>query len=466
MKNKDLEKSKDEILNEMMNGIKEGDAETFIDAQKNLAESIKNEILQDFREVQNQELTEKVMQERGLNTLTAEEKKFYNEVISEEGFENVEELVPATVFERVFEELEEEHELLNAIDFVNTTGVTEWITREKDATAAWWGKLTDEIEEELEAAFDKIDTKLNKLSVYMPVPKSMLDLGPEWLDRFVRTMLLESMALALEDAIINGKGIDNEPIGMRKDIDGSIDQEDGYPDKEKNELISLKPAPLGEKVMAPLTKEGKRKVNEVIMVVNPLDYWKRIFPQTTVLTDQGVYVGGVMPIPANVIQSTALDEGEMIVGLAGDYFMGVGSERVIESSEHYKFLEDEMTYLSKQYANGQPLDNSSFLLFDISNMEPGGDLQLASLSLGSLTLEPEFESDIYTYTTETSDGSNNIDATPKDADATVSIFVNGDPHENDTSATWDEDTDNEVEIYIIKGDEATKYKVTVTHATA
>jgi hypothetical protein len=464
MENKDLEKNKDEILNEMMTGIKEGDPETFIEAQKNLAESIKNDIMKDFREIRNQELTDKVKQERGLNTLTAEEKKFYNEVISEDGFENVEELVPATVFERVFEELEEEHELLNAIDFVNTTGVTEWITRDKDATAAWWGKLTDKIEKELEAAFGKIDTKLNKLSVYLPVPKSMLDLGPEWLDRFVRAMLYESMALALEDAIINGSGIDNEPIGMRKDIEGSIDQQTGYPDKEKEELISLKPAPLGQKVMAPLTNDGKRRVNEVIMVVNPLDYWKRIFPQTTVLTDQGAYVGGVMPIPANIIQSTAVDEGEMIVGLADNYFMGIGSEQRIESSEHYKFLEDEMTYLAKQYANGQPLDNTSFLLFDISNMEPVGDLQLADLTLGSLTLEPEFASDIYTYTTETSDASNNIKATPKDADATISIFVNGTPHENDTSATWEQDADNEVEIYIIKGDKATKYEVTVTHS--
>ncbi|MFW6121841.1 MAG: cadherin-like beta sandwich domain-containing protein, partial [Petrotogales bacterium] len=303
-----------------------------------------------------------------------------------------------------------------------------------------------------------------KLSVYLPVPKSMLDLGPEWLDRFVRAMLFESMALALEDGIINGTGIDNEPIGMRKDIDGSIDQDDGYPDKDKEELISLKPAPLGEKVMAPLTNEGKRRVDEVIIVVNPLDYWKRIFPQTTVLTDQGAYVGGVMPIPANVIQSTAVSEGEMIVGLADDYFMGIGSEQRIDASEHYRFLEDEMTYLAKQYANGRPLENSSFLLFDISNMEPGGELQLADLTVGSLTLEPEFESDIYTYTAETSDSSNNIEATPKDADATVSIFVNGDPHENDTSATWDEDTDNEVEIYVIKGDTATKYEITVTHS--
>lgn len=38
--------------------------------------------------------------------------KFYNEVVKNEGFAGVEELVPATVFERVFEDLEQSHPLL------------------------------------------------------------------------------------------------------------------------------------------------------------------------------------------------------------------------------------------------------------------------------------------------------------------------------------------------------------------
>lgn len=465
MENKDLEKNKDEILNEMMNGIKDGDAETFIQSQKNLAETIKNDIMKDFKEVRNQDLTDKVRQERGLNILTAEEKQFYNEVISEGGFENVEELVPATVFERVFDQLEEEHELLNVIDFVNTTGVTEWITRDKDATAAWWGKLTDEIKEELEAAFGKIDTKLNKLSVYLPVPKPMLELGPEWLDRFVRAMLYESMSLALEDGIINGKGIDSEPIGMKKDVDGSIDQDDGYPNKDANQLVSLSPSTLGSKVMAPLTNEGKRNVSRAIIVVNPLDYWEKVYDKLIQRDADNNPTYDVVPLPANVevIKSTAVTIGEMIVGLPQNYFMGIGSEQRIDSSEHYRFLEDEMTYLAKLYANGRPLDNDSFLVFDISNMTSISVLQLADLTLGALTLDPEFESDRYTYTAETSDSSNNIKATPIDTEATVSIFVNGTPHENDTSFDWEQDAENDVEIYIIKGEVAEKYEVTVTH---
>ncbi|WP_373565648.1 phage major capsid family protein, partial [Schaalia odontolytica] len=64
----------------------------------------------------------------------------------------------------------------------------------------------------------------------MPVAKAMLDLGPTWLDQYVRTVLSESMAIALEDAVVNGTGKDM-PIGMMKDLAGAV--VDGvYPDKK------------------------------------------------------------------------------------------------------------------------------------------------------------------------------------------------------------------------------------------
>lgn len=106
----------------------------------------------------------------------------------------------------------------------------------------------------------------------------------------------------------------------------------------------------------------------VIMLVNPVDYWEKIFAATTVLTANGTYVYGVLPIPGKFIQSVAVPKGKMAVGMAKDYFMGIGSTGKIEYSDEYKFLEDERVYITKQYANGTPKDNDSFLVFDISNL--------------------------------------------------------------------------------------------------
>ncbi|HEK4806820.1 TPA: phage major capsid protein, partial [Clostridioides difficile] len=77
----------------------------------------------------------------------------------------------------------------------------------------------------------------------------------------------------------------------------------------------------------------------------------------------------VLPIPGNIIQSVAVPKGKLIAGMAKDYFMGVASSGKIEYSDEYKFLEDERTYLVKQYATGAPKDNDSFLVFDIENLD-------------------------------------------------------------------------------------------------
>lgn len=368
MKNLDLVKKTElELQEEIKNAIENGDSEAFAKVQIELAKGIEARILQEAKDARNEDINDNsVMVKRGLNPLTTEEKKYYNAVIGGEGFSGTEELMPATIFDRVFEDLRVNHPLLSEIAFVNTTGITEWITRNNDVEAAWWGTLCDDIKKKLSMAFKKEQTGLYKLSAYVPVCKAMLKLGPTWLDKFVREILLESLAIALELAIVKGTGKE-QPIGMIKNLAGAV-VEGVYPDKAAVALNDLKPATLGTKIMSPLTKNGTRAVPSVLIMVNPLDYWAKIFPNTTMLSATGAYVYGVLPIQAKIVQSVAITQGTLVAGMAKDYFMGVGSNQIIEHSDHYKFLEDERTYIAKQYANGKPMDNDSFLVFDISAM--------------------------------------------------------------------------------------------------
>jgi len=176
------------------------------------------------------------------------------------------------------------------------------------------------------------------------------------------------MAMALETAILVGTG-NGEPIGINKDLDGAV-VAGVYPAKTAVALADFQPGTLGTKVMLPLTRDGKRVVDDVLMVVNPSDYWGKIFAMTTVTTLNGTFVYGVMPIPATFVQSVSQPVGTMAVGMAKDYFMAVGSTQKIEYSDQYHFLEDERVYLTKQYANGKPKDNDSFITFDISALAP------------------------------------------------------------------------------------------------
>lgn len=380
-----LDNNTDSQIRSQIKEALEGDnTEAATEALVRMAQGIQENILKEARNIANNEAADRaILNSRGMSQLTSEEKRYYEAVIEKRGFTDLEVTLPKTIFDRVFEELERDHPLLNKIAFQNTTAVQEWILRKSECEAAWWGKLTDAIKKELDHGFEKEKTELYKLSAYMPVAKAMLDLGPEWLDRYVRAVLSEAISLALEEAIIAGTGKD-QPIGMIKDLKGSV-VEGVYPNKEATVLEDFKPITLGKKIMAPLTKEGKRAVPNVLILVNPLDYWEKIFAATTVLTTNGTYVYGVLPIPADIVQSTAVPKGKLLAGMGKDYFMGVGSSQKIEYSDEYKFLDDERTYMTKMYANGKPVDNDSFLVFDIENMSSNITNQEATDATGKST---------------------------------------------------------------------------------
>lgn len=379
--NPDTVKNKAEVSKELMEAFNSEDEKMFAEAMVNFSDNIQQNMIKEATDrIRNEQGDAQILVKRGVNALTKDERIYYNEVIEHEGFSGVEVLVPKTVFERVFEDLVQSHPLLSEIEFVNTTATTEWVYS-KGVNPAWWGKLCEEIKELLDNGFETVQTSLYKLSAFIPVCKAMLVLGPEWLDRYVRTVLVESMYIALEQAIVAGTGKD-QPIGMIKDLDTV--KNGIYEDKKASKLKNLSPATFGKEVMLPLTqvvlkKDGNGKViseskrivdpSKVIMVVSPDDYWEKIYPATTYLNQQGTYVKDILPLPVKVIQSIAMPTGNMSVGLAKDYFMGVGSQQKVESSDEYRFIEDQRTYLAKQYANGRPKNNESFLYFDISDLE-------------------------------------------------------------------------------------------------
>lgn len=353
----------------LLDAFKEGDETSFQNAMKTFANNIQQSVL---KEAQKTNADIAVMNKRGSNVLTSQEVKFYNAVISNKDFAGIDELVPATIFERVFEDLIQSHELLNKIEFVNVTGVAEFITS-RGVNPAWWGKLCEEIKEVLDNGFDVVNLKQFKLSGFMPVCKAMLDLGPEWLDRYVRTVLVESLKIALEVAIIDGTGKD-QPVGMMRMLN---DVTDGVHNPKKAEkLTKLNPSIIGP-IMSRIStlkvgdKQYFRTVNpdDVLFIVNPADYWSTIYPAMTVQNANGAYITS-LPVPFTIVQSVAVPAGKAVIGLAKDYFMGIGSALKFEASDEYRFIEDQRIYLAKQYGNGQPKSDDSFIVFDISGLTP------------------------------------------------------------------------------------------------
>lgn len=367
--------------------MKSGDEAKIQEAWNDFHNSVVDQVKADFAEVQESK-DASVLAQRGYRQLTSKETAWYQKVIDAMkssnpkqaftaiiGSDNEEDMMPTTIIEDVYKHLRDEHPLLKAINFQYVGFITKWILNDHSAQNAVWGKITDEIIKEITSSFKIIDIDQNKLSAYAIIEMGMLDLGPTFLDGYIRTVLAEAIFAGLEAAIVGGSGV-GQPIGLKKNIGEGVsyNPSTGYPDKEKISVKSFAPAEYGALVarMAVTESGRRRKFTHVGLIVNMVDYLTKIMPATTVLNAEAKYVNNLFPFPTNVYISNEVEDGEAILFLEDEYFMGMGGSKngVIEYSDEYKFLEDQRVFKVKQYGAGRAFDNTSALYLDISGLSP------------------------------------------------------------------------------------------------
>lgn len=370
----------------MLAAMKSGNDEQIVQAWQALCGSIAERVKADAIELQGTQDAAALMQ-RGYRALTSAETKFYNKLIEAGksatpkqafttilGTETEDDFMPTTIVEDVYKHLKDEYPLLKAINFTHTGFNTKWILNDHAVQTAVWGDVTEEIVKEITSAFKVVDINQFKLSAYVIIEIGMLDLGPTFLDGYIRAVLAEAIMSGLEVAIVGGNGL-KQPIGLIKDISEgvSVSQTEGYPDKTPIVVKGFSAKEYGALVARlAVTENGKkRKFASVNLVCNQTDYLTKVMPATTLLNANGHFVNNVFPFATNVIVSNAVEDGKAVMFIDGEYFLGAGGSKngVIEYSDEYKFLEDQRVFKVKQYATGRAFDNTSALYLDISGLE-------------------------------------------------------------------------------------------------
>lgn len=356
---------------------------------------------------------QQILMQRGFRQLTSEEKSFYQAVIKAGKEKTVQtmnglldnKVMPVTIIEDVYKDLQAEHPLLAAINFQSVQYLTRWILTDHAVPTATWGAINSTIATQIEGAFRTVELTQCKLSAYAVIEMDMLDLGPAFLDNYIRTFLRESVLVALEAAIVCGNG-HNQPIGLDRDIHHgvTVNSSTGYPQKTAVSLTSFMPAEYGA-VLAQLavtevwytndsngnvtpastaantdgspksgyTKHGGfiRNFDEVTLICNQVDFLSKVMPATTVLNAAGGFTKDVFPFPTQVIRSSAVATGKAILCLPKEYFMGIGTSKdgTISFSDDFKFLEDKRTFKIKLHGMGTAYDDTCAVLLDISDLE-------------------------------------------------------------------------------------------------
>lgn len=374
-----VQQERNEILQRMSQAITNNNPSEYAQAFNELATSIQESVREEYQAaVTSSDVG--IMAQRGIRQLTSEETKYYQSIIDtmksnikhgapQQAVTLIDDVMPKTVIDDIFTYLTENHPLLDEIDFQNTEAITQWLMSTSSGVAGW-GDLCSTIDDEISGAFSVIELSKFKLSAFIPVCNAMLDIGPEWLDRYVRTLLTEALATALELAIVDGDG-NGKPLGMSRALTGAVDGV--YPRKTATAVTSLDPVVYGTilNTLSQAPNSKRRAIAQVLMVVNPADYFTKVFPATTARATDGTYVKDIFPFPTKVVQSNAVPAGRAVVGLGKQYFMGLGTSQggKLEYADQTKFLEDQRLYRIKLYGNGRPKDTNAFVYLDISGLE-------------------------------------------------------------------------------------------------
>ena len=346
-----------------------------------IAEDASKKVKEEFQAFKKSVSNDDILARRGMNALTAEERTFYNEVIRSEGFED-DLILPETVIDRVFEDLQEEHPLLAKIRFVPTTAKTK-IIRSRKSGVAVWGPLHKDLEGQLDVAFDQEEFTQLALTAFVILSNDTLDLGPAWLDRYVRICLSEAISDAWEVALIEGTG-NNEPIGLLKDMRGGTNGAGELSDKASKGTLTFANAQTMVAEFAGVLKglsqytkyigandtEGEvkfRKVDgKVNLLVNPVNYYD-IVARATVQNANGAFITNLPFIGAtNIIESIHVPADKLIAFVEGQYDATVSRPEKIHEYKETFAMQRSTLYAVDMLSNGQPVNNDAAHVYDIA----------------------------------------------------------------------------------------------------
>lgn len=341
--------------------------EMFEALQSDIANKIKKEAMEQAHDTH-------VLSSRGQNVLTTEEKEFFNQVAQGLFTENL--ILPETIVNRVFEQLVRERPLLDALQIVNLGAVTRFFYADATRTYGWkdiFGNITGQSN----AIFREERLSHLKLTSYVVIPKDMLELGPNYIEQYVRTLLVETIGEGLEFGFVNGRGAtQSEPVGLLMDVDATSG---AVTPKTSQGTLTFAPSQYGETVSSELfgvisalstdsRGETVDTANTVVMAVNPQDLIAVQF-RNTIQTSNGQYVTA-LPYNVQMVPSRQVPVGTALFFVQGRYMAIMGGNSTLRRYDQTLAMEDADLYTIKQFANGRPRDNKACLRYELNIQFP------------------------------------------------------------------------------------------------
>lgn len=396
--------------------------------------------------------------------------------------------IPVVFLDLIAENMYRYSKLMNRVRVRNVNGQARQ-TIAGTVPEAVWVEMCGAINE-LTFAFNQITLDGYKVAGYIPVCNSILEDNDVNLASWIVEMLSESIGLAMDKAILYGKGSASRmPLGIVTRLAQQSEPSD-YPanapaweDLHTSNILKIGgPDVTGAEFWAALmTATGatytKYNRGSMFWAMNSRTYatLKSKLITFTATGDIVANLFGSLPIVTGDIDVLEfIPDGDIIGGYGDMYLVAQRSGMTVESSYEVQFLQDNTVFRAKQRADGMPIIPGAFVCININNQEvtttmdfaadKANDAQLASLSLTGATIS--FDPETYTYTATATNNSLKIEATSAQPAAIVSIVSNGERVRNGGTATLNASTLNTIAITVTQGNATRVYTLNITGAAA
>lgn len=390
--------------------------------------------------------------------------------------------IPTVVLDLISENMYRYSKLLNRVRVRNVSGPSRQ-TIAGVVPEAVWTEMCAAINE-LTFAFNQVTLDGYKVAGFVPVCNSILEDNDVNLAGWIVEMLSESIGLAVDKAILYGKGAASKmPLGIVTRLAQQSKPGD-YPanapewvDLHTTNIQQIAANKTGAEFWAELQLAAG---NTFTRYSRGNQFWAMNSKTYALLKSKAITftasgdvvanVYGVLPIITGDIDVLEfMPDGDIVGGYGDLYLFAQRSGMTVESSREVQFIQDNTVFKGKQRADGMPVIPGAFVAININGSavttaidfaaDTANDADLQDIT--GLTLAPAFSADVTTYAATATAASNAVTATPRNSAARVALSYNGKNVKNGDSVTWASGA-NPLTITVTNGNAVKVYTVTVT----
>ncbi|AVK48940.1 hypothetical protein AXY43_13400 [Clostridium sp. MF28] len=237
-----------------------------------------------------------------------------------------------------------------------------------EAPQAVWTEMQGRINE-LSCLFTDVEVDGYKVGGFIPLDNSYIEDSMVNLAMHVEDCLKESIAIALDKAIIYGKG-NKMPMGIIPAINANTDL------KAKN-IITLSAANTKfDKIIEAMKniKRGRRGRGPITVIMNESTWLGTIVPMSLTTNNSGTFVTAsnqAFPgVGYKVEFSEEMPDNNILVGDFTKYLLAERSDVKGASSSEFLFTDDKTVFKATARYDGKPVREAAFVLIGLGGVTP------------------------------------------------------------------------------------------------